>query len=648
MSEFLSILMGSISANVFSDIFISLILITFIFSLFFAVKKKAGKVSQSFVKHAPHFMTSLGVLGTFSGIVVGLMAFDPKHIDESITFLLAGLKTAFLTSLVGMFASIAFKVALPFLDKKETVKASGENEILAVMRQQLEAMNLLLNAVSEKEISNISSQLSRINETLNSIKTDVCGTLFTLRQDVNDATRKGQSEWVIHHQENKKSYNTQLEIQKTQIEISEILWVKMNEFRDILSQSASEQVILALKTVITSFNDTFTEQFGENFKHLDASVGKLLEWQNSYAHQLEEMANKYQMGVESISTTAHTLGTICEYTKTIPKTMESLHSVMAINQTQIIDLEIRLEAFKTLRDKAIEAMPHISKQLDGLMKNIAASVSSASNHYENMFSKFKKYEEHILLDAKNHHKQMLLESKEMMETFNLEHNTANTEFARVATEQLGSMRKHIQASVTTFSTSLNETAINIGEALVSTNKNISSAADAMQNIARDISNQSEEMHAQLGVSLSLINEKVHKLIISIKEESSQTAQILMNSNEALSENTTQIQEELQNSIYGLQTRLEDVFKNIFDTQMKGITKTFEKFDEQVESAVTLTGKTVEKQVHLLDKQMQTEVGRVMDEMGEGLVTITQQFTRDYTKLTQEMNKVVHSHHQQLS
>ena len=236
----------------------------------------------------------------------------------------------------------------------------------------------------------------------------------------------------------------------------------------------------------------------------------------------------------------------------------------------------------------------------------------------------------------------------MMETFNLEHRTANTEFARVAMEQLGNMRKHVQASVTTFSTSLNETAINIGDVLLSTNKNIGSAADCMKTMASDITNQSEAMQAQLGVNLSSINEKVHEMVTNIKNESSQTALILINSNESLSKNTKQIQEELQNSIHGLQTRLEDVFKNIFEIQMKGITATFEKLDGQVDSAVSKTGKAVEKQVQFLDKQMQTEVGRVMDEMGEGLVTITQQFTRDYTKLTQEMKKVVHSHNQTAS
>ena len=52
--------------------------------------------------YAPTLLTTIGILGTFAGIISGLLGFEVENIDESIATLLEGLKTAFITSLAGM------------------------------------------------------------------------------------------------------------------------------------------------------------------------------------------------------------------------------------------------------------------------------------------------------------------------------------------------------------------------------------------------------------------------------------------------------------------------------------------------------------------------------------------------------------------
>jgi len=51
-------------------------------------------------------IVSLGVLGTFIGIFIGLQNFNPEDMKNSINAILLGLKTAFLTSIVGMVVAI--------------------------------------------------------------------------------------------------------------------------------------------------------------------------------------------------------------------------------------------------------------------------------------------------------------------------------------------------------------------------------------------------------------------------------------------------------------------------------------------------------------------------------------------------------------
>ena len=58
----------------------------------------------------PALLTTMGILGTFVGVYIGLHNFNIFDIDQSIPALLSGLKTAFTTSIVGIVAAIALKL----------------------------------------------------------------------------------------------------------------------------------------------------------------------------------------------------------------------------------------------------------------------------------------------------------------------------------------------------------------------------------------------------------------------------------------------------------------------------------------------------------------------------------------------------------
>ncbi|MDF1884312.1 hypothetical protein JHD49_10195 [Sulfurimonas sp. SAG-AH-194-C21] len=62
---------------------------------------------------------SVGVLGTFVGIFIGLQAFNPEDIINSVNDILVGLKTAFFTSIVGMSVSTILSVTQTLREKPE-------------------------------------------------------------------------------------------------------------------------------------------------------------------------------------------------------------------------------------------------------------------------------------------------------------------------------------------------------------------------------------------------------------------------------------------------------------------------------------------------------------------------------------------------
>ena len=54
----------------------------------------------------PTILSSLGILGTFTGIAIGLYAFDVNNINTSVPKLLEGLKLAFVSSITGIILTI--------------------------------------------------------------------------------------------------------------------------------------------------------------------------------------------------------------------------------------------------------------------------------------------------------------------------------------------------------------------------------------------------------------------------------------------------------------------------------------------------------------------------------------------------------------
>lgn len=577
MTNFLASTIASFSAESISNAFIYSILALLMVSAVLAYQGKAPRLTSS----TTNILTSLGILGTFAGIVVGLMEFNPSDIDGSIESLLGGLKTAFLTSLVGMASSIIYKAILGMIPQRdeEVEIVVGPEQIFSVMSEQLKASYELLSAIKGDEDSSLTSQIKN------------------LRVDINDGN---------------KAIDKRLEqVSENHIQFQSHLWKKMDEFGELLSKSATEQVINALKEVIVEFNDKLTEQFGENFKRLDDSVKKLVDWQENYRHQLEDMATKYQLGVDAISSTEKSVASINERAESIPATMEKLHQVMELGHGQVTELEHRLEAFKDLRDKAVEAMPQIREHVDNTISVISDSVKAASNHYDSM----------------------LVESKKVIEYFS---DTAN--------QSVENLRANIEGGAERVSKQLIESSHSLSGKLAEASSEIQdqvgTATGGLSNVTNHLTSTTESIRQHLEDSISELNAQLRVLVADIKDDAKETGNVLKAANSELLNSTKDIQTETVTAITRLHDRLETTLEEVFQVQAQAVRRTFDSLEDQITEAVGKTGNGVEKQVEVLDYQMQQEINRVVSEMGEALATVTQQFTKDYQKLVREMNNVV--------
>src|SRR5205807_2847815 len=79
------------------------------------------KYSQSIAHKAPAFLTTLGILGTFTGIAFGLLHFNTSDIQKSVPELIEGIKTAFWASAWGIFCALTIKVRDILFDGRKII-----------------------------------------------------------------------------------------------------------------------------------------------------------------------------------------------------------------------------------------------------------------------------------------------------------------------------------------------------------------------------------------------------------------------------------------------------------------------------------------------------------------------------------------------
>src|SRR5690606_19842245 len=120
---------------------------------------------------APGLLTTLGILGTFVGISIGLANFDANDIDGSIPPLLDGLKTAFITSIVGIALSIFTRATFTWVRRSD---GDGNDDsaswdiprTLVAIRQEMEKSNVIAEktraAIAGEGEASVVTQLQKV------------------------------------------------------------------------------------------------------------------------------------------------------------------------------------------------------------------------------------------------------------------------------------------------------------------------------------------------------------------------------------------------------------------------------------------------------------------------------------------------------
>lgn len=283
------------------------VIIGLIFLIGFIQLLSSSRGTSPFSRYAPTALTTIGVVGTFTGIYFGLVDFNVEDIDGSIPKLLTGLKIAFSTSILGMVTSVVLKLSQGMRrpkNEKETVTAGDLYNVMAEIRDETKG-----NRVRSEEL---------LLEVKAAISGDGDSSLVTQIQKLRTSTQDGS-----------------LEVKKATTEGFERMNEEFKSFAEKMAENNSKALIEALQDVIRDFNDKISEQFGDNFKQLNEAVGALLTWQETYKTQVEAMIGQFAEVQKGISDTRDAVTVIGEQSQEIPKTMAELSSVIKIADDQI-------------------------------------------------------------------------------------------------------------------------------------------------------------------------------------------------------------------------------------------------------------------------------------------------------------------------
>jgi len=278
---------------------------------------------------APSLFTTFGIFGTFWGIAVGLLDFDATKIQSSVPDLLDGLRTAFWVSVVGVGAALTVKVRVAVMGHPPAKKGAGNHPEGATVDDLAAHLIAVQQALVGSDDSTLITQLK------------------LGRQESNDRLDR---------------------VRKV-----------VEEFTQTMAENNSKALIEALKEVMKDFNAKINEQFGDNFKQLNAAVGDILVWQERYREQMGEMIALQERNTKSLEQASLRFESVVTTAERYTQTARDLATLLQAIETQRASLQDSMKALGELFVAASRGLPEIESRIVDFAGQIARSTKQAND-----------------------------------------------------------------------------------------------------------------------------------------------------------------------------------------------------------------------------------------------------------------------------
>ena len=500
-----------------------------------------GRFDAKTAANGPTILTTIGIFATFLAIALGLKNFDSANI-QNIPDLLNNLKTAFWASVAGVGAALTLK---------------GREHIWGHSVPKGEQQ-----APDEVGAVEIVKGLSRVEHALvGGEEGSLISQVKLLRSESRDELRR--------------------------------LGDAQAKALEKLSEMGSKTLIEALKDVIRDFNKNLTDQFGENFKQLNAAVEKLVTWQEQYRLHVEDTTKKLGEMQQAFERTAAGYANVVEKSTAFAKVAEDLGLVVKDMDVRHKMLVGQNEALANLLREASGSLPEIEKKMVELARQLAEGLS----------------ENRRVLDVA---------LKEHVETIQSGAQAASEGIKKASEESVQAMMR---------------VAANANEHLATAARQLQERSDESQKaVARAMEAHATAFAGSIKASVDSAIAVAADQGKRLMDATTKTQSEVVAHAKDLSKSLTESQQTTAKTMADGAESLRQSMKSTIDTMVAAN-------NAQNQQLAEIASKTKE-QVATLDKALGEELERSLRSLGEQLTALSARFVRDYQPLTDTLTRFI--------
>lgn len=347
---------------------------------------KYNKLNLRMLDTAAGTLVGLGLLGTFLGLTLGIKGFDSSNterINESIQGLLAGMGTAFLTSLLGMTFSILFTAADKALRHRlyKDVK-----ELTDKLDSEYYIDDLVLANINQQNI---------VNQLYKALKNDLQQQALEIANKLTYTNAEGQNVTIGNAIREILTENTKQS--KALMSFSTDLAMELNQgFDETLSRQMQQKIVPLMESV-----DATTKAVVEHIdKMADTVSSPATDMMQNVVDELKQsmqsLINEFSTGLSSSATSelenlAMQLDTATQAMADFPKNMENISATLqvtieevkhAISEISNTSANANSTAMQQMQEQITYATGAISNAITEV-KEVMSGISQSSQEQSN-------------------------------------------------------------------------------------------------------------------------------------------------------------------------------------------------------------------------------------------------------------------------
>lgn len=347
---------------------------------------KYNKLNLRMLDTAAGTLVGLGLLGTFLGLTLGIKGFDSSNterINESIQGLLAGMGTAFLTSLLGMTFSILFTAADKALRHRlyKDVK-----ELTDKLDSEYYIDDLVLANINQQNI---------VNQLYKALKNDLQQQALEIVNKLTYTNTEGQNVTIGNAIREILTENTKQS--KALMSFSTDLAMELNQgFDETLSRQMQQKIVPLMESV-----DATTKAVVEHIDKMADTVSSpatdmMQNVVDKLKQSMQSLLNEFSTGLSGSATSelenlAMQLGTATQAMADFPKNMENISATLqvtieevkhAISEISNTSANANSTAMQQMQEQITYATGAISNAITEV-KEVMSGISQSSQEQSN-------------------------------------------------------------------------------------------------------------------------------------------------------------------------------------------------------------------------------------------------------------------------